>query len=210
MDLLVHGKSTILNLINRNFELVSGDLNIYGKNIKEYSFSFLKDSIISISQIPEFFEGTIYENVSLYKNISITDFSYAAKLSLSSDFINKLPDKELSKVKLNASNFSGGQKQRLALARIFTRKPKILLLDDVTSAVDITTEKNILKNIKDFSKSNNITTIITSQKISSLSICDNIIVLDNGNIEAIGNHDFLINNSIIYKKIYDIQNTKEV
>ncbi len=201
MDLLVHGKSTILNLINRNFYLVSGDLNIYGKNIKEYYFSFLKDSIISISQIPEFFEGTIYENISLYKNISSTDFSYAAKLSMSSDFINKLPDKELSKVKLNASNFSGGQKQRLALARIFTRKPKILLLDDVTSAVDITTEKNILKNIKDFSKSNNITTIITSQKISSLSICDNIIVLDNGNIEAIGNHDFLINN---------IQNTKEV
>ena len=82
MDLLVHGKSTILNLINRNFDLVSGDLNIYGKNIKEYSFSFLKDSIISISQIPEFFEGTIYENISLYKNISSTDFSYAAKLSM--------------------------------------------------------------------------------------------------------------------------------
>ena len=105
----------------------------------------------------------------------------------------------------NASNLSGGQKQRVALARAFIRKPQIMLLDDVTSALDVSTEQEILGNIYKYAKENNITTIITAQKVTSLSICDRVIVMKDGKIAEIGNNEELEKSSKIYKEIKELQ-----
>lgn len=127
------------------------------------------------------------------------------KKSDSLEFVEKMKNKEYSILEGNGSNLSGGQKQRIALSRAFINKPKILILDDVTSSVDVNTEEKILKNIYEFVKENNITTIISAQKISSLKLCDRIIVMKNGKIEAIGNHEELSNKSKVYKEILDLQ-----
>lgn len=116
-----------------------------------------------------------------------------------------MKNKEKTILEANASNLSGGQKQRIALSRTFINKPKILVLDDVTSSVDVKTENKILSNIYSFIKENNITAIISSQKASSLKMCDRIIVMKNGSIEQIGNHKELLENSEIYKEILHLQ-----
>lgn len=121
------------------------------------------------------------------------------------EFVKKMKDKEKTILEANASNLSGGQKQRIALSRTFVNNPKILILDDVTSSVDVKTEHKILSNIYSFIKENNITTIISSQKVSSLKMCDRIIVMNNGNIEQIGNHKELSEQSEIYKEILQLQ-----
>lgn len=116
-----------------------------------------------------------------------------------------MKDKEYTILQGNGANLSGGQRQRIALARAFINKPKILILDDITSSVDLKTEDEILNNIYKFVKENNITTIISAQKISSLKLCDRIIVMKDGKMEAIGYHKQLSNNSKIYKEILDLQ-----
>ncbi len=117
------------------------------------------------------------------------------------EFKDKLEQELVS----NASNLSGGQKQRVALARAFIRKPQIMLLDDVTSALDVSTEQEILGNIYKYAKENNITTIITAQKVTSLSICDRVIVIQDGKISEIGNNEELEKSSKIYKEIKELQ-----
>lgn len=117
------------------------------------------------------------------------------------EFSDKLEQKLVS----NASNLSGGQKQRIALARTFVRQPQILLLDDVTSALDVRTEQEVLKNIYNYVKENNITAIITAQKVTSLSICDRVIVMQDGKMEKIGNNEELEKSSEIYKEIKKLQ-----
>lgn len=117
-----------------------------------------------------------------------------------------MKDKEYTVLEGNGANLSGGQKQRIALARAFINKPKILILDDITSSVDVKTEEKILNNIYKFVKENNITTIISAQKISSLKLCDRIIVMKDGEVESIGKHKKLSNTSKIYKEILDLQN----
>lgn len=116
-----------------------------------------------------------------------------------------MKNKEQTLLEGNGANLSGGQRQRIALARAFINKPKILVLDDITSSVDVKTENKILNNIYNFVKENNITTIISAQKVSSLRKCDRIIVMRDGNIEQIGNHKELQNSSEIYKEILQLQ-----
>ena len=125
----------------------------------------------------------------------------ALQKSDAKEFKDKLEQELVS----NASNLSGGQKQRVALARAFIRKPQIMLLDDVTSALDVSTEQEILGNIYKYTKENNITTIITAQKVTSLSICDRVIVMQDGKIQEIGNNEELENSSEIYKEIKKLQ-----
>ena len=125
----------------------------------------------------------------------------ALQKSDAKEFEDKLEQELVS----NASNLSGGQKQRIALARTFIRKPQIMLLDDVTSALDVRTEQEILGNIYKYAKENNITTIITAQKVTSLSICDRVIVMQDGKIQEIGNNEELENSSEIYKEIQKFQ-----
>lgn len=116
-----------------------------------------------------------------------------------------MKEKEYSILEGNGVNLSGGQRQRIALARAFINKPKILILDDITSSVDAKTEEKILNSIYSFIKQNNITTIISVQKVSALKMCNRIIVMNDGKIENIGNHEELSNNSKIYKEILDLQ-----
>ena len=116
-----------------------------------------------------------------------------------------MKDKENTVLEGNGANLSGGQKQRIALARAFTSKPKILILDDITSSVDIKTENKILDNVYNFCRENNITTIISAQKASSLKNCDKIIVMNNGKIEQIGKNTELEKESSIYKEILQLQ-----
>lgn len=125
----------------------------------------------------------------------------ALQKSDAEEFKDKLEQELVS----NASNLSGGQKQRVALARAFIRKPQIMLLDDVTSALDVSTEQEILGNIYKYTKENNITTIITAQKVTSLSICDRVIVIQDGKISEIGNNEELEKSSKIYKEIKELQ-----
>lgn len=117
-----------------------------------------------------------------------------------------MKNKEKTILESNACNLSGGQRQRIALARAFIKSTKILLLDDITSSVDVKTENKILHDIYDFVKENNITTIISAQKVSALKMCDRIIVINDGKIENIGNHIELQNSSEIYKEILQLQN----
>ncbi len=116
-----------------------------------------------------------------------------------------MKDKQNTLLEGNGANLSGGQRQRIALARAFISKPKILILDDITSSVDVKTEEKILNNIYNFVKENNITTIISAQKVSSLKNCDRIIVMNDGKVEQIGNHIELQNTSEIYKEILQLQ-----
>lgn len=200
------GKSTILNLINRSYDIQNGSILIGNKNIKEYKKTIIKEKILLISQKPDFFRETIKENIVLgRKNITDNDIIRALKNANAWEFVSKLPDGINTKLENNANNFSGGQKQRLGIARSFIGNPKILLLDDITSALDRKTEKEVLDNIYKYAKVNKITTIISSQKISAFKYVDRILVLKDGKIEAIGTKEELEKLSETYNEIQSLQ-----
>lgn len=204
IGLTASGKSTFLNLVARNYDCTSGEINLFGENIKNYSYGCLKNNIVFISQKSEFFTNTIKENILLGKKDE-SNFDFALEQSDCNEFINKLNKKENTIIYNNAKNLSGGQKQRIALARAFIQKPKILVLDTVTSAFDLKTEANIMKNLYDYSRKNNITTFIASQKASTLQGCDKIIVFDNSKIKAFDTPTNLLQNSKLYQNLYKLQ-----
>lgn len=201
------GKSTFLKLLNNSLHITSGTLKIFGEEINKYSSTFLKEYTTYIGQKPDFITDTIFENISLGRTTNEEEIKRSLDLSFSSEFVNKLPNTINFILKNNATNLSGGQKQRINIARGFIGKPKILIFDDVTSALDLYTESQVLKNIFDYTKSNNITTFISSQKTSTVKNCSKIIVFNNGEIENIGTHNELLKNSELYKKIYELQNS---
>lgn len=202
------GKSVFLNLINRTYDVNSGRLLLYGKNIKEYDLDFLKNNVRFIDQKPCFLNASIKNNVKMSSQCDELEIRKALSLSDSLEFVNSFNDGIEHILENNANNLSGGQKQRISIARAFIGRPKILILDDTTNALDFATEANVLNNIFNFAKDINCTTLISSQKISTILKCDRIIVFDNGTIESIGTHDNLLNISPLYKKIYSMQ-TKE-
>ena len=201
------GKSTFLKLLNNSLHITSGTLKLFGEEINKYSSTFLKEYTTYIGQKPDFITDTIFENISLGRTTNEEEIKRSLDLSFSSEFVNKLPNTINFILKNNATNLSGGQKQRINIARGFIGKPKILIFDDVTSALDLYTESQVLKNILDYTKSNNITTFISSQKTSTVKNCSKIIVFNNGEIENIGTHNELLKNSELYKKIYELQNS---
>ena len=201
------GKSTFLKLLNNSLHITSGTLKLFGEEINKYSSTFLKEYTTYIGQKPDFITDTIFENISLGRTTNEEEIKRSLDLSFSSEFVNKLPNTINFILKNNATNLSGGQKQRINIARGFIGKPKILIFDDVTSALDLYTESQVLKNIFDYTKSNNITTFISSQKTSTVKNCSKIIVFNNGEIENIGTHNELLKNSELYKKIYELQNS---
>lgn len=201
------GKSTFLKLLNNSLHITSGTLKLFGEEINKYSSTFLKEYTTYIVQKPDFITDTIFENISLGRTTNEEEIKRSLDLSFSSEFVNKLPNTINFILKNNATNLSGGQKQRINIARGFIGKPKILIFDDVTSALDLYTESQVLKNIFDYTKSNNITTFISSQKTSTVKNCSKIIVFNNGEIENIGTHNELLKNSELYKKIYELQNS---
>lgn len=201
------GKSTFLNILNRTYEISSGSLFFFGKNILHYDESFLKQSIRFIEQKPSFLTKTIRENIQMGQNKE--DVSFALKQAQAIEFVNNLPNKEETLLENNANNLSGGQKQRIALARAFIGDPKVLLLDDVTSALDASTESIVLNNLFSFSKQRNMTVFLASQKVSTVQRCDRIFVFQDGQIDKMGTHEQLLKTSNLYQKIYHLQQDKE-
>jgi len=201
------GKSTFVNLIPRLYDVTEGEILIDGKNIKNIELSYLRDEIGVVLQKAILFSSTIKENIKWGKKDASDDEVYnAAKMAQAYDFIMDMPDKFDTKLGQMGVNLSGGQKQRISIARTIIKKPKILILDDSTSAVDNVTEAKIQKALKEMK---NTTKLIIAQKISSIINADKIIIISDGKIIASGTHEELIKTSGIYKDIYNSQIRQE-
>lgn len=205
IGLTAAGKTTFLNLLNKNYSCNSGCVELFGKNIQKYSKKALTENIIFISQKPEFFTNSIKENILLGRKFEKKRFQFALENSDCLEFIEKLENKENTIIYNSAKSLSGGQKQRLALARAFFKTPRILILDDTTSSFDLKTEAQIIKNIYNYSKNENITTFISTQKASTLKLCDKIIVLDKFKIVAFDTPEKLSKTSNLYKNLINKQ-----
>lgn len=201
------GKSTLVNLIPRFYDVTKGSVKIDGIDTRDYYMKTLRDGIGMVLQENRLFAGTIAENIRWgKKDATLEEIKHACKVAQIDEYIESLPDKYESRVEERGSNFSGGQKQRLAIARALVKKPKILILDDSVSALDSTTELKLRNALKTEFKNTTIFMIV--QKISSCKEVDRVLVVDDGTIVGNGTHSELIENNEIYKEISESQ--KEV
>ncbi len=198
------GKTSLVNLIPRLYDVTKGELLVSGHNVKEYDLEVLRDSVSSVLQKNVLFSGTIKENLR-WGNPEATDEELieVCKLAQADSFISAFPDGYDTKLEQGGTNVSGGQKQRLCIARALLKKPKILILDDSTSAVDTKTDRLIREAFKE--KIPNTTKIIIAQRVASVEDSDRIIVMENGEINGIGTHDELMKNNKIYREVYESQ-----
>jgi ATP-binding cassette subfamily B protein len=197
------GKSTLVKLIPRFYDTSEGEIVIDGMNVKDVSFKSLRRQIGYVSQDRILFSRTIKENIAFgKKNLKLEDIKKAAIASDIHQFIEEdLPDKYDTEVSERGTSLSGGQKQRISIARALAVRPKILILDDATSSVDVDTEYRIQKHFKEVFK--NSTTFLITQRLSSVRNADRIIVLDNGEIVQIGTHKELMSQkNSIYRSMY--------
>jgi ATP-binding cassette subfamily B protein len=201
------GKSTLVNLISRLYDTTEGEVIVGGHNVKEYGLEPLRNSVAMVLQKNFLFSGTIASNMR-WGNKEATDEEIVEAITTAQipDILNHYPEGIEHVVEQGGANFSGGQKQRLCIARAILKKPKILILDDSTSAVDTKTDKLIRRALKEDLPE--MTKIVIAQRISSIEDADQIIVLDNGEINAIGNHDYLLKNNEIYREVYQSQTQK--
>ena len=202
------GKSTIMNLIPRFYDVVSGDILIDKASIYRTKIKSLRKNISLVSQDTTLFDDTIKNNI-IYANRDVNNEAIieAAKLSFADDFINRLPNKYDTIIGENGVRLSGGEKQRLSIARAMLKDSKIILLDEATSSLDAETENKIQKAINILTKDR--TTLVIAHRLSTILNCDKIYVIDNGKVVAEGKHDELINNSAIYKNFYEKQIRKD-
>ena len=202
------GKSTILNLIPRFYDCSEGDIKIDNQSIKSRRLSSLRENVSLVSQETTLFDDTILNNIK-YANLNATDeqIKEAAKLSFSDEFINLLPNKYNTMIGENGIRLSGGEKQRLSIARAFLKKSKIILLDEATSSLDTETEKKIQDALSFLTKGK--TTLVIAHRLSTVLNSNKIYVIDNGKVVAEGNHSELLNNSLIYKNFYHKQIQKD-
>lgn len=197
-------KSTLISLIPRLYDATEGEVLVGNVNVKDYDIVTLRDAVSVVLQKNVLFSGTIKENLR-WGNENATDeeMRHACELACASEFIEKFPDKYDTYIEQGGSNVSGGQKQRLCIARALLKKPKILILDDSTSAVDTRTDAFIRKSMRE--EIPNTTKLIIAQRISSVQDADVIIILDDGKINAVGNHETLLESNDIYREIYTSQ-----
>jgi len=197
------GKSSLINLIPRFYDISRGKIKLAGKDIKEYSLESIRENIALVEQKSRLFRGDIKSNL-LWgdNNASEQELYEAATIAQAVDVINSKENKLNSEVAMYGNNFSGGQKQRLSIARSLVKKAGILILDDSSSALDYATDSRLRKAIKQIK---NITTLIVSQRIVSIKNADRIIVLDDGKIVGIGTNDELLESNSIYREIYNSQ-----
>ncbi|MEG2081210.1 MAG: ABC transporter ATP-binding protein [Oscillospiraceae bacterium] len=194
-------KTTLVSLISRLYDVTSGEILVGGHNVHKYTLNELREKVSMVLQKNVLFSGTILENLRWGdKNATEQEVISACKLAEAHDFIMKFPNGYNTDLGQGGVNVSGGQKQRLCIARALLKKPKILILDDSTSAVDTFTDSKIREALK--TDIPNTTKIIIAQRISSVSDADKIIVLDNGEINAVGTHDELLSTNEIYKEVY--------
>jgi len=203
------GKTTLVNLIPRFYDVTSGSVKIDGVDVKDMDKDNLMDRIAIVPQKSILFTGKVIDNIKWGKeDASLNEVIEASKISQAHEFILKFPEKYNVLIGQGGVNFSGGQKQRVAIARAVIKRTEILIMDDATSAVDVTTESKIRKSLKNYTK--NFTLITIAQRITSVMGLDKIIVLDNGEIKGIGKHDELIKNCDAYKDIFYSQMGKEM
>lgn len=197
-------KTSLVNLIGRLYDVTDGVVKVGGKDVRSYDLETLRDEVSVVLQSNVLFSGSILDNLRWgNENATEEECIKACKLACADDFIQSFPDRYNTHIEQGGTNVSGGQKQRLCIARALLKKPKILILDDSTSAVDTATDARIRKAFRD--EIPDTTKIIISQRISSVENADKIIVMDDGEISAVGTHEELINSSPIYSEIYSAQ-----
>lgn len=202
------GKSTLAQLIPRLFDPTDGTVKVGDKDLKHVSKGTLKKTVSIVLQKAILFSGTIAGNLKQGKpDATEEEMNRAAKIAQAAEFIDRLPDRYDAEVEERGNNFSGGQKQRMSITRGVIKQPKILILDDSTSALDARSEKLVQDAFN--RELNDTTTIIIAQKISSVVHADTILVLDEGHLVAQGNHKELVATSDVYRQIYDTQKAKE-
>ena len=198
-------KTSLVNLVSRLYDVTEGEVKVGGVNVKDYDLVTLRDAVSVVLQKNVLFSGSIKENLR-WGNKDATDeeIEEACHLACADEFIEQFPDKYDTHIEQGGTNVSGGQKQRLCIARALLKKPKILILDDSTSAVDTKTDAIIRAGFKKFIPET--TKIIIAQRVSSVQDADQIIIMNNGSIEAIGTHDELLASNPIYQEVYYSQN----
>ena len=198
------GKSSLVQLIPRLYDVTEGEVTVGGVNVKDYDIKTLRDSVAMVLQKNVLFSGTIKDNIRWGdENATDEEIEAACKLAQADDFIRAFPDGYDTYIEQGGTNVSGGQKQRLCIARALIKKPKILILDDSTSAVDTNTDAKIREGFKNYIPET--TKIIIAQRIASVKDADMIIVLEGGEISDIGTHSELLGRSDIYKEVYEQQ-----
>ena len=197
-------KSSLVQLIPRLYDVSSGQLLLGGVDVRNYDLNVLRNAVAMVLQKNELFSGTIKENLR-WGNENATDeeIEEACRLACADEFIQSFPDKYDTYIEQGGTNVSGGQKQRLCIARALLKKPKVLILDDSTSAVDTKTDASIQKSFAEFIPDT--TKIIIAQRVSSVQHADRIVVMDDGKISACGKHDELLKTCDIYREVYESQ-----
>ena len=197
-------KSSLVNLISRLYDVSAGTVYVGGKDVRSYDLDTLRNEVSVVLQNNVLFSGSIYDNLR-WGNPDATDEQcrHACDLACASEFINRFPDGYNTHIEQGGSNVSGGQKQRLCIARALLKNPKILILDDSTSAVDTATDAKIRKAFAE--EIPNTTKLIIAQRISSVMNADRIIVLNNGVVDGFGSHEELMETNAIYREVYESQ-----
>ena len=197
-------KSTLIQLIPRLYDVTEGSVKVGGVDVRKYDLETLRNNVAVVLQKNVLFSGTIKDNLR-WGNANATDEEMleACKLAQADEFIQQFPDKYDTWIEQGGSNVSGGQKQRLCIARALLKKPKVLILDDSTSAVDTATDAKIRKAFRE--EIPGTTKIIIAQRISSVQDADRILVLDNGKIDGLGTHEELLKTNAIYQEVYNSQ-----
>ena len=198
------GKSSLVNLICRLYDVDEGCVKVGGLDVREYDMEALRNQVSVVLQKNTLFSGTILDNLR-WGNPEATDEECieACRAACADEFIDRFPDGYHTRIERGGSNVSGGQKQRLCIARALLKKPKVLILDDSTSAVDTATDAKIRKAFAE--KIPGTTKIIIAQRVSSVEGADRILVLDNGRVNAFDTHDNLLKSNAIYQEIYESQ-----
>jgi ATP-binding cassette, subfamily B, multidrug efflux pump len=203
------GKSSLVGLIPRFYDVCAGRIKVGGEDIQHLDPKKLREKIAIVPQKTTLFTGNVMENIRWGKeDASIEEIEHAARVAEAHNFISASPEGYQTRIGQGGVNFSGGQKQRLSIARALVRKPEILILDDSTSAVDVATEAKIKGSLKKYA--NGLTCLLIAQRITSIMDADKIIVLDHGEIVGIGQHKDLLKNCLVYQEIYQSQVGKEV
>ena len=197
-------KSSLVNLISRLYDVTSGSLKVGGIDVREYQMEALRNQVSVVLQKNVLFSGSILDNLRWgNKNATEEECQHACVLACADEFIQRMPEKYNTHIEQSGTNVSGGQKQRLCIARALLKKPKILILDDSTSAVDTATDARIRKAFAE--EIPNTTKLIIAQRISSIKNADRIIVMENGCIDAFGTHEELLETNAIYQEVYNSQ-----